>query len=120
MLFQFIMPLPTKSTFLYRDSEDIISLFTHHRKIQSEEGVKIQIITGISDSKMKGPDFMSEMAMRIVIRDIENGFKKKYQLDNILERITVLKHWKKSNTYSVQGEETPSDLLNWNNMSMRD
>ena len=35
-LFQEIMPLPTKSIFNYRDSDDVISLFSHHRELESD------------------------------------------------------------------------------------
>ncbi|MHA2364956.1 MAG: hypothetical protein ACXAC7_13450 [Candidatus Hodarchaeales archaeon] len=120
-LFQFIMPIPAKSIFEYRNTEDIISLFTHHREYREDNGqLKTQIVTGISDSKIEGPDFMSEMAMRIVVRDIEEGFMKNFTLEKILKRITVLQAWNHSIEYSVKGETTPEDLLSWKNIKIRE
>lgn len=121
-LFEQIMPLPTKSVFSYRTSDDVISLFSHHREFHDEgEGrVKIQIVTGISDSKMSGGEFMSEMAMRIVIRDIEDGFKKDLPLEKIFSRSMQLKSWLKTIEYDVTGETTPEGLLSWTDIELRD
>ena len=119
-LFQEIMPLPTKSIFTYRDSDDVISLFSHHREMDSSETdgkeKKIQIVTGISDSKMVGEEFFSEMAMRIIIRDIEDGFKKKLSLEKIFSKNMQLASWLKSVTYDVTGETTPEGLMSWENI----
>lgn len=125
-LFQEILPLPAKSIFTYRDSDDVISLFSHHREIQSsdsskfQDALKIQIVTGISDSKMVGEDFFSEMAMRIIIRDIEDGFKKKQSLEKIFTKNMQLKSWFQSKTYSVTGETTPEGLLGWDKIEERE
>lgn len=119
-LFQEILPLPAKSIFTYRDSDDVISLFSHHRETGKgdDDTVKIQIVTGISDSKMIGEDFFSEMAMRIIIRDIEDGFKKKLSLEKIFTKNMQLKSWHKSVTYDVKGEMTPKGLMNWEDIEM--
>jgi hypothetical protein len=122
-IFQEILPLPTKSIFTYRDSDDVISLFSHHREIKTQDGsekqdLKIQIVTGISDSRMVGDEFFSEMAMRIVIRDIEDGFKKNYSLEKIFSKNMQLASWHKSVTYDVKGETTPEGLTSWQNMEI--
>ena len=116
-LFQEIMPLPTKSIFNYRDSDDVISLFSHQRELNPNESSdkprRIQIVTGISDSRMIGEEFFSEMAMRIIIRDIEDGFKKKYSLEKIFSTNMQLASWLKSVSYDVKGETTPDGLMAW-------
>ncbi len=116
-IFQEIMPLPTKSVFTYRDSDDVISLFSHHRELDQNKSEgkekKIQIVTGISDSRMTGEEFFSEMAMRIIIRDIEDGFKKNQSLEKIFSKNMQLSTWLKSISYDVKGETTPEGLLNW-------
>ena len=101
-------------------AEDIISLFTHHREVRDKEtgSVKTQIVTGISDSRMAGSEFMSEMAMRIVIRDIEKGFQHNLSLNKILKKITVLDSWVQSPSYSVKGEEAPAELLSWKSIKI--
>ena len=121
-LFQEIMPLPTKSIFTYRDSDDVISLFSHHREIPAtgpeDKEKRIQIVTGISDSRMIDDEFFSEMAMRIIIRDIEDGFKKNYSLEKIFSKNMQLASWLKSVTYDVKGETTPDGLLSWDNIKL--
>ena len=120
-LFQEIMPLPTKSIFTYRDSDDVISLFSHLREMDPGESneKKIQIVTGISDSRMTGEEFFSEMAMRIIIRDIEDGFKKKYSLEKIFSKNMQLSTWLRSATYDVKGETTPEGLMGWQNIETK-
>lgn len=121
-LFQEIMPLPTKSIFSYRDSDDVISLFSHHREIISQDSndgkKRVQIVTGISDSRMVGDEFFSEMAMRIIIRDIEDGFKKNYSLEKIFSKNMQLASWLKSITYDVTSETIPDGLLSWDNIQL--
>ena len=116
------MPLPTKSIFTYRDSDDVISLFSHHREIPAtgpeDKEKRIQIVTGISDSRMIDDEFFSEMAMRIIIRDIEDGFKKNYSLEKIFSKNMQLASWLKSVTYDVKGETTPFGLLSWDNIKL--
>jgi hypothetical protein len=123
-LFQEILPLPTKSIFTYRNSDDIISLYSHHRAVKStddslKDAVKIQIVTGISDSRMIGNEFFSEMAMRIIIRDIEDGFKRNYSLEKIFTTNMQLQTWFKSKTYDVKGEMTPEGLMGWDKIEER-
>jgi len=122
-LFQEIMPLPTKSIFTYRDSDDVISLFSHHREMKDDEvengGKRIQIVTGISDSRMVSDEFFSEMAMRIIIRDIEDGFKKKQSLEKIFSKNMQLASWLKSVSYDVKGETTPQGLMGWQDIEVK-
>ena len=62
---------------------------------------------------MVGEEFFSERAMRIIIRDIEDGFKKKYSLEKIFSKNMQLASWLKSVSYDVKGEMTPEGLMSW-------
>ena len=119
-LFQNILPLPTKSIFNYRTSDDIIVLYSQHRELPFERynDKKMQIITGISDSRVTGEEFMSDMAMRLVVRDLEEGFKKGYDLDRIF-KCSILKTWLQSPEYEMKKESVPPQLLNWKNIEGR-
>ena len=113
-LFQYILPLPTKSIFNYRTSDDIIVLYSQYREIPKEQtdDKKLQIITGISDSRIIGEEFMSDMAMRLIVRDLEEGFKKGYDLDRIIKG-SVLKTCLRSPEYDMKKESVSPQLLNW-------
>ena len=116
-LFKNILPLPVKSTFLYRDSDDNIVLFSQHREYKADNSKhqNVQIITGISDSRITGEVFMSDMSMRIVVRDLEEGFKKGFDIDRIFKG-SILKDWLKSPFFNVKKEMTPKELENWQNL----
>ena len=68
---------------------------------------------------MEGDEFFSEMAMRIIVRDIESGFKHNLTLDKIFSKNMQLQSWFKSKTYNIKGDITPEGLMGWDKIEER-
>ena len=55
---------------------------------------------------------ISHMAMRIFIRDLNDGIKKGLSRDEIIRK-SVLRNWTASNWIKLGGEMTPEELTSW-------
>lgn len=110
-IFTHIVPLPHRALFEYRDSDDILTLYSLS-KLQQEE---ILIISGISDSLIQVEGQLSQMALRIFIRDLNEGVKKGYTRDEIFQK-SILKEWQLSSWVTLGEEGTPEPLMSWSNL----
>ncbi|MHA1225598.1 MAG: hypothetical protein ACTSPV_02535 [Candidatus Hodarchaeales archaeon] len=111
-IFSYIVPLPHSALFEYRDSDDILTLYSLS-KLESDE---ILVITGVADSKTEVEGSISQMALRIFIRDLNEGVKKKYSREEIFKK-TILKDWILSDWISLAEEGTPGPLMSWVNLT---
>ena len=59
------------------------------------------------------------MAMRKIIRDLDDVFKKKNSLEKIFSKNMQLSTWLRSATYDVKGETTPEGLMGWQNIETK-
>ncbi|MHA2499805.1 MAG: hypothetical protein ACXAEL_09600, partial [Candidatus Hodarchaeales archaeon] len=87
-LFQNVVPLPNKAFFDYRTGNDVLSLYSLWQN--TDEGIRI--VTGVGDSRVSSPGMISHMAMRIFIRDLNEGIKKGYSRKEIIRK-SVLRGW---------------------------
>ena len=110
-IFTYIVPLPHRALFEYRDSNDILTLYSLS-KVEDDE---ILVISGISDSKTKVEGQMSAMNLRIFIRDLNEGVKKGYTRNEIFQK-SILKDWLLSSWVTLEGEGTPEPLMTWRNL----
>ncbi|MHA2244019.1 MAG: hypothetical protein ACXADY_03545 [Candidatus Hodarchaeales archaeon] len=110
-IFTHIVPLPHRALFEYRDSDDILTLYSLSR-LQNDE---ILIISGMSDSLIQVEGQLSQMALRIFIRDLNEGMKKGYTRDEIFQK-SILKEWELSSWVILEGEGTPEPLMSWSNL----
>lgn len=110
-IFTYIVPLPHRALFEYRDSDDILTLYSLSN-LQDDE---ILIITGIADSITQVEGQLSQMALRIFIRDINELSKKGYTRDEIFQK-SILKEWQLSTWVTLEGEGTPEPLMSWTNL----
>ncbi|MHA1974712.1 MAG: hypothetical protein ACTSW1_17075 [Candidatus Hodarchaeales archaeon] len=111
-IFSHIVPLPHNALFEHRDSNDVLTLYSLS-KLEEDE---ILIITGVADSKTKVEGSISQMALRIFIRDLNEGVKKKYSREEIFNK-SILKDWILSDWISLVGEGTPEPLMSWVNLT---
>ncbi len=110
-VFTYIVPLPHRALFEYRDSDDILSLYS----LSKLQGDEILIVSGISDSLIDVEGQLSQMSLRIFIRDLNEGVKKGYTRKEIFQK-SILKEWKLSNWVTLEGEGTPEPLMSWTNL----
>lgn len=111
-VFAQIVPLPHRAIFEYRNSDDVLTLYSLS-KIQDDE---ILIISGITDSHVQIEGQLSQMALRIFIRDINEGVKKGYSRQKIFMK-SILKEWELSKWIKLEGEGTPEPLMSWSNLA---
>jgi len=111
-IFTYIIPLPHQALFEYREGNDILTLYSLS-KIEEDE---ILVISGIADSKTEVEGQMSQMALRIFIRDLNEGVKKGYTRNEIFQK-SILREWLLSNWISLEGEGTPEPLMTWKNLT---
>ncbi len=111
-IFTQIVPLPHKVLFEYRNSDDILTIYSLS-KIQENE---ILVISGITDSHVQVEGQLSQMALRIFIRDLNEGVKKGYSREEIYRK-SLLKKWELSEWIKLEGEGTPEHLVSWTNLA---
>ncbi|MFW9992811.1 MAG: hypothetical protein ACFFD4_12250 [Candidatus Odinarchaeota archaeon] len=111
-IFQHILAVPNKSFFDYRDSDDVITLYTLWRDMGDKD---VLLVTGVGDSTISGVDTLSSMAMRIFIRDLNEGIQKQLERKEIVKK-SILKNWKVSKWVQLGGEATPEPLTSWENL----
>lgn len=110
-VFTHIVPLPHRALFEYRNSDEILTIYS----LSKLENDKILIISGIADSKIQVEGQLSQMALRIFIRDLNEGIKKGFSRDEIFHK-SILKDWHLSSWVSLKGEGTPVPLMSWTNL----
>jgi len=76
------------------------------------EGDDIMVISGISDSVTQVEGQLSQMALRLFIRDLNEGVKKGYSREDIFSK-SILKEWQLSSWIPLKGEFTPEPLTSW-------
>ncbi|MHA1167961.1 MAG: hypothetical protein ACTSP4_09405 [Candidatus Hodarchaeales archaeon] len=111
-IFQRVLAVPNKAYFDYRNSDDAITLYTLWRQRAGEHGGKIMLVTGVGDSTISGKDTLSSMAMRIFIRDLNDGIRKKLNRREIIKK-SILRDWNVSKWIPMSGEATPEALTCW-------
>ncbi|MFX0087728.1 MAG: hypothetical protein ACFFAU_18905 [Candidatus Hodarchaeota archaeon] len=111
-IFARIVPLPHRALFEYRNNDDILTLYSLSR-IQNGE---ILVISGITDSHIQVEGQLSQMALRIFIRDLNEGIKKGYSREEIFRK-SILKEWELSTWIKLEGEKTPESLISWTNLA---
>jgi hypothetical protein len=111
-VFAQIVPLPHRALFEYRNSDDILTLYSLS-KIQNDE---ILVISGITDSHVQVDGQLSQMALRIFIRDLNEGVKKGYSRKEIFKK-SILREWELSTWIKLEGEGTPEPLISWTNLA---
>jgi rubrerythrin len=107
-IFTFIVPLPHQALFEYRDTDDILVMYS----LSKLEGDDIMVISGISDSVTQVEGQLSQMALRLFIRDLNEGVKKGYSREDIFSK-SILKEWQLSSWIPLKGEFTPEPLTSW-------
>ncbi|MFQ5979614.1 MAG: hypothetical protein ACE5OZ_15915 [Candidatus Heimdallarchaeota archaeon] len=109
-IFHNVVPLPNKAFFDYREGDDVLSLYSLWQ--HTKEGTGLRIVTGIGDSRVSSPGMISHMAMRIFVRDLNEGVKKGLNRDEIIQK-SVLRDWAASPWIKLGGETTPDELISW-------
>ncbi len=107
-IFAFIVPLPHQALFEYRDSEDILVMYS----LSKLEGDDIMVISGLSDSVTQVEGQISQMGLRLFIRDLNEGVKKGYSREEIFSK-SILKEWQLSSWIPLKGEFIPEPLISW-------
>lgn len=111
-IFKFIVPLPHRARFNYvNQREDFLDLYS----ISRLDGEEILIVTGISNSLLKFPGTLSQMAMRLFVRDLNEGMKKGLTRKQIFKK-SVLNEWTLSKWISLDTEGTPTALQSWTDL----
>jgi rubrerythrin len=110
-IFTWIVPLPHRALFEYRDTDDILTLYS----LSKLEGDEILVISGIADSRPQVEGQLSQMALRLFIRDLNEGVKKGYTREEIFSK-SILKDWQLSSWIPLKGEFTPEPLTSWTNL----
>lgn len=111
-IFASIVPLPHQALFEYRDSDDLLTLYSLSRL----DGDDILMISGISDSRSPIEGQLGSMALRIFVRDIGEGVKKGYSREEIFRK-SILKDWILSEWVSLGKEGPPEDLNSWTKLA---
>ncbi|MFX0170753.1 MAG: hypothetical protein ACFE9L_02420 [Candidatus Hodarchaeota archaeon] len=110
-IFTWIVPLPHRALFEYRDTDDILTLYS----LSKLEGDEILVISGIADSRIQVEGQLSQIALRLFIRDLNEGVKKGYTREEIFSK-SLLKDWQLSSWIPLKGEFTPEPLTSWLNL----
>jgi len=125
-LFQWLAPIPYRAYFQVRYSHDILQLYSLWREEKAQNPAdprlaerRLLITTGFSDSRIVGQDTLSQMVLRLFVRDLSEGLEKGLNTVQIVEK-SVLRDWLVSDWVDLKGEGTPDELTNWDILQRTD